>query len=88
MAGKTIVYRFTGARAADGSPKEWYPGIPARDLDERDVERLTRRDLIATVKALNIYEAVTPDGDAPETPKARKAKADPEPMPTADAKEA
>lgn len=88
MAGKTIVYRFTGARAADGSPKEWYPGIPARDLDERDVERLTRRDLIATVKALNIYEAVTPDDDDPATPKTRKAKAEAEPAPSGDPKEA
>lgn len=57
MAEK-IVYKFTGARTSTGSPKEWYPGIPARDLTAADMDRLERRGLADVVPTLTIYKKV------------------------------
>lgn len=55
MADK-IVYTFTGARTSTGAPKEWYPGIPARDLTAADMDRLERRGLADVVATLPIYK--------------------------------
>lgn len=66
MTDLPITYRYVG-------PHKFH-GIPARDLTEADVDRLTidqKRDLWTT----SSYEPVTPDEDAPPDP-ARLSRSD------------
>lgn len=38
-----VVYRYTGPRNALGQPQQFLPGVPARDLTDADIARLTDR---------------------------------------------
>jgi hypothetical protein len=59
MAKRHGTWTFTGERAADGRPLRFFTGIPARDLTERDIDRLDD-DQYATVVASDLYERVDP----------------------------
>lgn len=39
----------------------WYPGVPARDLDQADLDQLTEEQL-AAVKRGHLYKAARPVG--------------------------
>lgn len=49
-----ICYRYLGGG--------WHPGIPARDLSEADLAKLTAEQL-AAVTAGNLYEEIRPQID-------------------------
>ena len=57
-------YRFNGRRDGDGTPLEYYSGIPARDLTADDYADLTP-ELKDLVKASKLYTST--DKAAPAT---------------------
>jgi pantothenate kinase len=61
MANEEILFRFVGPLDANGKPKEYLPGVPARDLTADDVERAKRRGLLDDIKKVSIYKAVSPE---------------------------
>lgn len=60
-----IAYTFTGGHERNGQPSRWHEGIPARNLTQRDVDRLDAESL-KTLKASGIYEAAKPAAPKPE----------------------
>lgn len=56
-----ILFKFVGPKDANGNPKEYLPGVPARDLTAVDVERAKRRGLLDDIKKVAIYKAVAKD---------------------------
>ena len=73
MADEKIVYRFTGGTNRAGKPSRWHEGIPARDLTQRDVDRL-EPGLLKTLKASPIYETAKPAAaNANDKPAEKKA---------------
>lgn len=80
MAKRHGTWRFTGERNAAGEPLQFFTGIPARDLTERDIDRLTPEQY-ETVKASDLYEQTEPpkrdtkrDSVAAATPDATSGK--------------
>lgn len=67
MAKRHGFWTFTGERSADGRPKRFFHGIPARDLTGRDIDRLDDDQYAAVVES-DLYEKADP-------PKAEKGDA-------------
>jgi hypothetical protein len=59
MAKRHGTWRFTAERNAAGKPLRYFTGIPARDLTDRDIDRLDD-DQYATVVASDLYEKTDP----------------------------
>jgi hypothetical protein len=59
MAKRHGTWAFTGERNAAGKPQRYFTGIPARDLTDRDIDRLDD-DQYATVVASDLYEKTEP----------------------------
>lgn len=58
-AAPAPLWRFVGTRDRQGRPTEFFDGIPARDLTERDFDRLDdERQTI--VRASRLYEQIDP----------------------------
>lgn len=69
MAQRHGTWRFTGERSADGRPLRFFTGIPARDLAQRDIDRLDD-DQYAAVEGSDLYEKATaPKAEAKREPK-------------------
>jgi hypothetical protein len=56
-----VVYTFHGKKRADGTLREWLPGVPARSLTQADIDRLTRKGLAADIATSPLYRAVKSD---------------------------
>jgi hypothetical protein len=80
--------KFTGRYDANGQPDRWFSGIPARDLDEREVKQLSDEDY-ATITGGDspLYVDAEPRKAAPKVaakkPAAPARKAAPKTAPSA-----
>lgn len=55
MAERPTALKWIGPMTPEGNPARWMPGIPARDLTERDMRRLSDEQ-VAEALACGFYE--------------------------------
>lgn len=55
MAERPKSLTWVGPMTLDGNPAQWMPGIPARDLKERDLKRMSD-ELVAEALASGFYK--------------------------------
>jgi hypothetical protein len=55
MSKRQAPWRFTGTYGPNGHPNEFFVGIPARDLDQNDIDALSS-DEYEIVKVSPLYE--------------------------------
>lgn len=88
MAQGDIKYKFMGQRGPGGVVTRFLAGIPAKDLTQADMDKLSPEQR-KRVRASNLYEAVKEEKPKADDEKpARKAKDDAEPEAEAPAEEA
>lgn len=82
MAQGDVKYRFVGPRGAGGLVHRFLAGIPARDLTQGDMDRLSV-EARKRVRASDLYEAVKEEKPKAED-KSKAEEPEPESVPPAE----